>query len=332
VRAVQVRTLDGPSAVVVTEVDVPSPRDGEVAVEVHAAGVNFPDVLISKGLYQHSPELPFTVGCDVAGVVREVGADVARWKVGQRVAGYCGTGGLADVAVLRSEALYELPDGVPCPVGSALATNSFTAHFALRRRGALLAGEKVLVHGAGGGLGSATVQVASAFGGSVLAVASTPEKRATALRAGAEMAVSNEQFPAAARDFTSGRGIGIVADPVGSHLTDSLRALAPEGRLLVLGFAAGSIPEVRVNRLLLHNISVVGVGWGAFVQIHADYVSRQWAELVPLVLAQKIWPHLGETYNLEDVREALKAIEERRSVGQTILAVKPCRCGIVVDP
>jgi len=332
VRAVQVRTLDGPSAVVVTEVDPPSPRDGEVAVEVHAAGVNFPDVLISKGLYQYSPELPFTIGCDVAGVVREVGPNVPRWNVGQRVAGFCGTGGLAEVAVLSSEALYDLPDGVTCPAGSALATNAFTAHFALRRRGALLSGEKILVHGAGGGLGSATVQVASAFGGSVMAVASTPEKRAAALQAGAERAVPAEQFPAAARDFTSGHGMGIVADPVGAHLTDSLRALAPEGRLLVLGFAAGSIPEVRVNRLLLRNISVVGVGWGAFVQIHADYVSQQWAELAPLVLARKIWPHLGETYSLDDVREALKAIEERRSVGQTIVAVKPCRCGILINP
>lgn len=326
-RAVQVRALDGPAAVAVGQTDVPGAGPGQVTVDVHAAGVNFPDLLMTRGLYQDRPDPPFTLGCEVAGTVRQTGPG-AGWQPGQRVAGYCGTGGLAEVAVVDGEALFELPDSVPCAVGAALSMNTFTAHFALRRRGWLRAGEHVLVHGAGGAVGSAAVQVAAALGGRVLAVASTAEKRRLAVAAGAVEAVPAEEFPSAARELTEGAGMDVVVDPVGgTTFTDSLRALAPEGRLLVLGFAAGAIPVVKVNRLLLNNLSVVGVGWGAFARVRPGSVRDQWAELAPLVVARRVWPSLGDPRALEDVPAVLTAIEERRSLGQATVAVRRCVCG-----
>jgi len=213
-------------------------------------------------------------------------------------------------------------------VGAALSMNTFTVHFALRRRGCLRAGEHVLVHGAGGAVGSAAVQVAAAFGGRVLAVASTEEKRRAAVRAGAVAACDVEEFPEAARELSGGAGMDVVVDPVGgTRFTDSLRVLGPEGRLLVVGFAAGTIPEVRVNRLLLNNIAVVGVGWGAFTQLRRGYVNDQWAELAPLVVSGRVWPALGERRTLDEVPAALAAIEARQSVGQTFVAVRQCICG-----
>ncbi len=325
-RAVQVSRLDGPPGVAVAELEAPRPGPGEVAVEVHAAGVSFPDMLLSKGLYQNRPGLPFTLGGEIAGIIREAGPGTG-WHPGQRIAAYCGTGGLAEVAVVSSDAVFALPDAVPCGVGAALSMNTFTVHFALLRRGRLQPGENVVVHGAGGAVGSAAVQVAAAFGGRVLAVASTEEKRRAALRSGAVAASDVEKFPEAAREFAGYAGVDIVLDPVGGpRFVDSLRILGPEGRLLVVGFAGGSIPEVRVNRLLLNNIAVVGVGWGAFSQLRPGYVREQWDELAPLVVAGRIRPSLGEYRDLYDVQAVLAAIEARRSVGQTIVAVRRCAC------
>ena len=323
------RTLDGPSALVVTEVGVPAPGPGEVAIEIHAAGVSFPDVLMSKGLYQDRPDPPFTLGGEIAGIVRKVGAGVD-WKPGQRVAAYCGTGGLADVAVARSQDLFELPERVPCGVAAALSMNTFTAHFALKRRGRLRAGETVLVHGAGGAIGSAAIQVATALGARVLAVASTAEKRRAAMTAGAIAACGVEHFREAAEEFAGGAGVDVVLDPVGGpRFIDSLRVLGPEGRFLVVGFAAGSIPEVRVNRLLLNNLDVIGVGWGAFRRFYPGLVRDQWAELAPLVRAGGVWPALGESRELTDAPAAVASIEARQSVGQTIITVRKCACGTV---
>ncbi len=328
VRAILVRGLGGPKSVSVAEVDVPTPSTGEVAVDVHVSGVSFPEVLLSRGRYQYRPELPFVLGGEIAGVVRSVGSGVDRWRPGQRVAAYCGTGGLAEVAVVGQDALFELPDAVPCAVGAAVSMNTFTVHFALGRRGRLQAGEWVLVHGAGGAVGSAAVQLATAMGARVIAAASTHERRAAAGRAGALVTIDVEGFLAAVRDVTGGAGVDVVVDPVGDNrFVDSLRALAPEGRLLVVGFAGGSIPEVRVNRLLLTNTSVLGVGWGAFAQRRPGFVAEQWTELAPLVVAGKVWPLLGDPFPLEDSAAALLSIEQRRSTGHVTVAVQPCDCG-----
>jgi NADPH2:quinone reductase len=198
--------------------------------------------------------------------------------------------------------------------------NYLTMHFALTRRGRLASGETVLVHGAAGGIGTAAVQLASAFGARVVAVVSSDAKAEAARAAGAHDVVRVEGFRDAVRELTGGRGVDVVVDPVGGdRFTDSLRSLATEGRLLVIGFTAGEIPTVKVNRLLLNNIDVVGVGWGAYFLPRPGYLQQQWAELAPLLADGRLDPPLGGTYPLAEAAAALAELDERRATGKVLL-------------
>lgn len=330
-RAVQVQTLDGPSAVQLIEVDEPKPGSDEVQIDVYAAGVTFPDVLLTRGRYQIKPELPFIPGAEVAGVVRSA-PEGSGLRVGDRVAACCGTGGFAEVTTAPADAVFVLPDGVSFATGAALPMNTFTVHFALTRRGNLRSGETVLVHGAAGGVGTAAVQLAAALGARVIGVVSTEEKGRAAVAAGAEHAVLTDGFLDAVRQLTDGAGVDLVVDPVGGdRFTDSLRSLAPEGRLLVLGFAGGTIPMVKVNRLLLNNITVAGVGWGAFWAHRSSYLQDQWAELSPLAADGRISPPLGRRFPLDRAAEALSELDERRAIGQVLIEPRPQRPGEVVQ-
>ena len=322
-RAALVTVLDGPSAVRVGEVDEPA-ADGRVLIDVHAAGVAFPEVLQTRGRYQVRPDPPFVPGSEVAGVVRSA-PDGAGVRPGDRVAAFPGLGGFAEVVAADPGVVFPLPDEVSFLSGAALPMNYLTAHFALVRRGGLRAGETVLVHGAGGGVGTAAVQLAAALGARVVAVVSTPEKAAVAAAAGAQETVPADGFLARARELTGGRGVDVVVDPVGGdRFTDSLRSLAPEGRLLVVGFAAGEIPTVRVNRLLLTNVAVVGVGWGAFWSPHRpDHPREQWAALLPLLRSGRIDPPIGSVHPLADAAAALAEIDGRRATGKVVLRVRP---------
>lgn len=321
-QAVQVHELKGPSALRHVEIAEPEPGPDQVVIEVHAAGVTFPDLLLSRGEYQMKPELPFVPGSEVAGVVRSAppGAHV---KPGDRVAAFCGLGGFAEVAVAPLEAVFPLPEQVSFATGAALPMNTFTVHFALTRRGHLRAGETVLVHGAAGGVGTAAVQLATALGATVIAVASSDEKRRAAKEAGAQHAIAPANFLAETRELTGGHGVAMVVDPVGGdRFTDSLRALSVEGRLLVLGFTGGEIPTVKVNRLLLNNIDVVGVGWGAFWARHPAYLQEQWAELAPMVADGHVAPPLGRRVPLDRAAEALMALEQRQAIGQVLIELR----------
>lgn len=317
-RAVQVTRLEGPAALEVS--DVPVPDDAEkVLIEVRAAGVSFPDLLLTQGLYQMKPEPPFIPGAEVAGVVRGAPAGSA-FTVGDRVAAFPGLGGFAEVVAADPSTVFPLPHQVDFAAGAALPMNYLTVHFALCRRGGLVAGERVLVHGAGGGVGTAAIQLAAALGAQVVAVVSSEAKADVARAAGAHHVVTVDGFRHQVADVTKGRGVDVVVDPVGGdRFTDSLRCLAPEGRLLVVGFAAGEIPTVRVNRLLLNNISVVGVGWGAYWSGHQGYLARQWADLVPMLERGELQPPLGSRYPLAQAAAALGEMYERRTVGKTVL-------------
>lgn len=318
-RAAQVQRLDGPEAVRLVDVPVPAPRPGHVQIEVHAAGVTFPDVLLTRGEYQVKPEPPFVPGAEVAGTVLDApGCTTVR--PGDRVAAFCSLGGFAEVAVAPEMAVFPLPDTTSFATGAALPMNTFTVHFALVRRGSLCAGETVLVHGAAGGVGTAAVQLAAALGARVIAVVSTEEKAAVARAAGAHDVVAADGFLDAVRQRTDGAGVDMVVDPVGGdRFTDSLRALAPEGRLLVLGFVGGDIPTVKVNRLLLNNISVMGVGWGAYWLRRPAYLQEQWADLAPMVADGRIDPPLGPRFALERTADAILELQERRAVGQVLV-------------
>ncbi|GAB3068967.1 NADPH:quinone oxidoreductase family protein [Intrasporangium mesophilum] len=321
-RAARVTALEGPGSVTVDDVDEPDLPPGHVLVDVHEAGVSFPDVLLSKGLYQMRPDLPFVPGAECAGVVREAGAG-STFAPGDRVAAFPVLGAFAETVAVPEAMVFPLPDGVSFEVGAALPMNYLTVHFALTRRGRLERGEVVLVHGAAGGIGTAAVQLARAMDARVIAVVSSEDKAEVAREAGAHHVLMAHEFLTRAKELTDGRGVDIVVDPVGGdRFTDSLRSLAPEGRLLVIGFTAGQIPEVKVNRLLLNNISVVGVGWGAFWTPNPAYLQEQWEAILPLLEAGLLAPPIGSRHRLADVAAALAEIDERRALGKVTLTVR----------
>ncbi len=320
-RAVQVVRLDGPAAVEVRDVPEPVRRADQVLVDVRAAGVNFPDVLQTKGLYQYQPDLPFTLGSELAGVVRDAPDDSAL-RPGERVAAFSGLGAFAETAAVSADHVLPLPDEVSAVAGAGLPMNYLTAHFALAVRGHLRAGQTVLVQGAAGGVGTAAVQLAALLGARVVAVVSTEAKAEVARAAGAHETVAVAGFRDAVKELTSGRGVDLVVDPVGGdRFTDSLRSLAPEGRLLVIGFTAGEIPTVRVNRLLLNNIDVVGVGWGGYALGRPGYLADQWAELLPHLRSGALDPLIGATFPLDGAVDALARIDDRHATGKLVLEV-----------
>ncbi|HTX93876.1 MAG TPA: NADPH:quinone oxidoreductase family protein [Mycobacterium sp.] len=321
-RAAQVTRLDGPDAIEVAEVAEPS-GDG-VVVEVHAAGVAFPDALLTRGLYQYRPDPPFVLGAEIAGVVRSA-PDNAPVQPGDRVVGLTMlTGGMADVAVLSTDRAFKLPDNVSFEAGAGLLFNDLTVYFALTVRGRLAYGESMLVHGAAGGIGTSALRLASALGASrTIAVVSTEEKAQIATAAGATDVVPAEGFKDAVKGLTSGRGVDIVVDPVGGdRFTDSLRSLAPGGRLLVVGFTGGEIPTVKVNRLLLNNIDVVGVGWGAWTATHPGALAEQWAGLERLLTSGALTPPEPVVYPLEEAAAAVASLENRTAKGKVVLRVR----------
>jgi len=320
-RAVQVVQPTGPADVVVNDVPEPTPQPGEVLVEVHSVGVSFPDLLLSKGEYQLKPEPPFTLGVDFAGVVV---SGPEGFTPGQRVAGVAGYGNAADRVASPADTTFALPDSLSFDEGAALPMNYLTAHFALAERGNLREGETVLVHGAAGGVGTATIQVAKGYGARTIAVVSTEEKAAIARAAGADDAVLLDGFRDSVKELTGGRGVDVVIDVVGGDVfTDSLRSLATQGRLLVVGFAAGQgIPEAQLNRLLLNNVDVRGVGWGAFAMMRPGYMQQQWAELLPMMESGVIKPPVGTTYALEDFGQALLDMEQRKTLGKSVVRAR----------
>jgi len=320
-RAALVTRLDGPLAVEVIDVPDPTPTARQVVIEVAAAGICFPDVLLTRGEYQLKPPPPFIPGSEVSGTVTRAPAG-SGFVVGQQVAAFPGFGGFAEQVAVDPEFVFPLPDGFGLDAAAALPMNYLTSHFALVTRGGLRAGDSVLVHGAAGGVGTAAVQLAKALGATVYAVVSSESKAAVARSAGADEVVLAEGFLGAVKSLTGGRGVDIVVDPVGGdRFTDSLRALAPLGRLLVIGFTAGAIPEVKVNRLLLNNVSVVGVGWGAYWMGAGGigFVREQWDALLPLLAAGALDPVLGGSYPLAQVGAALTEVDERRATGKLLL-------------
>jgi len=321
-RSLQVTRLDGPDGVEVVDVPETEAGAGEVLVEVHALGISWPDLLLSRGEYQLKPDVPFQLGVDFAGVVRSA-PENAHVAEGDRVACCLPYGGGADVVAVAADGLFALPDAVSFEKAAALPMNYLTAQFALGTRGSLRPGETVLVHGASGGVGTATLQVAKGYGARTVAVVSTEEKAEFVRGLGADHVVLVDGFLSAVKELTDGRGVDVVVDVVGGDLmTDSLRALASEGRLLVVGFTGGSIPEVRVNRLLLNNIDVRGVGWGAYAMTRPGYMRAQWEQLLPMLESDVVDPPVASTYPLEEAGRALSEMAERRVLGKTVLTLR----------
>lgn len=320
-RAVQVVSTDGPEALVVNEVAEPTPGEHDVLIDVHTVGISFPDLLLSRGEYQLKPEMPFTLGVDFAGTVVEAAHG---FEAGQRVVGVLPHGGAAERVACPAIFTFPLPDTLSYDEGAALPMNYLTAHFALVERGGLKDGETVLVHGAAGGVGTATLQLAKAYGARTIAVVSSDEKAAVAEQAGADHVVRAGAFKDEVKELTEDHGVDIVLDVVGGDLfTDSLRSLAPLGRLLVVGFASGQgIPEVKVNRLLLNNIDVRGVGWGAYAMVRPGYMAEQWAAITPFLESGAVKPPIGKVHPVEEFGQALIDMDQRRTLGKSVVALR----------
>jgi len=337
----RIAAFTGPEAVEWTEVAEPaestepaesaeSAADGGVVIDVAAAGVSFADLLQTRGAYQMRVALPYTPGMDAAGVVRSC-APGAGFRPGQRVAVLVPYGCWQEVISVPAERVLPLPDGMSFEAGAAAPLNYLTGLFALVRRARAQAGETLLVHGAAGGVGPAAVQLGKALGLRTIAVAGDEAKREFALRCGADQAVLSHGRPgdgrpgdgwlAAVRDLVGERAVDIVVDPVGSdRMTDSLRSLAPEGRLLVLGFAGGEIPVVKVNRLLLGNTGVLGVASREFFERHPALVTELWGQLLEMRQTGALADPPVEAYPFADARGALRAISERRALGKVVLS------------
>ncbi|MHB8656635.1 MAG: NADPH:quinone oxidoreductase family protein [Solirubrobacteraceae bacterium] len=327
-RALQIIDLSGPdSALKLVEIDEPpashmlTPASG-VVVDVHAAGVSFPELLQTRGQYQVRPPLPFVPGSEVGGTVRSA-PDGCGLRPGDRVAAFCMLGGFAEVAVAPAHMCFALPEALDFAQGAALVLNYHTAYFALKLRGRLTEGEWILVHGAAGGVGTATLQVARGLGAHTIAVVSNDEKEQVARSAGAEHVVrSDGAWKDQATEISEG-GVDLVLDPVGGdRFTDSLRSLREGGRLVVVGFTGGSIPEVKVNRLLLRNTEVIGAGWGAFVIAKPELSVEIGAALAAMIEPGFIRPIVGAHFPLDQAAEALKLIDTRGATGKVVLDVR----------
>jgi NADPH:quinone reductase len=316
-RAIQITNLNGPDEALEL-VDIPEPEPSHmltpgsgVLVDVHAAGVSFPEVLQTRGEYQFKPELPFVPGSEVGGVVRDTG---------QRVAGFCFLGAFGEVTVAPEYMVFPIPDDWSYEQGAALVLNYHTAYFALKMRGRLAEGETVLVHGAAGGVGTASLQVAKGLGARTIAVVSSDDKERVAREAGADEVVRADGFRDAVKELG---GADVVLDPVGGdRFTDSLRSLREEGRVVVVGFTGGSIPEVKVNRLLLNNTEVIGAGWGAYVMPKPEVTRQVGQEIQRLIEGGFVKPIVGASFPLADAAEALKLIDGRGATGKVVLNVQ----------
>jgi NADPH:quinone reductase len=327
-RAVQIVDESGPDgALSLVELAEPEPSHpltpgSGVLVDVHAAGVSFPELLQTRGQYQLKPPLPFVPGSEVGGVVRSAPAG-SKLQPGDRVAAFCALGGWAETAVAPEFFTFPLAAELDFAQGASLVLNYHTAYFCLLTRGRLAAGETVLVHGAAGGVGTASLQVARGLGATTIATVSSEEKAHVARQAGADHVVLvRDGWKDEVLEITGG-GVELVLDPVGGdRFLDSLRSLREEGRLVVVGFTGGAIPEVRVNRLLLKNTEVIGAGWGAYAMGRPDYTRAVGAALAELIDGGSVRPIVGGRFGLEQAAEALHMLDERRATGKVVLDVR----------
>ncbi len=311
-----------PSDLAVREVDPPEVAPGTLAIDVCAAGCNFFDILMAKGEYQVKPPFPFIPGAEVAGTVAEVGPGVEGFEPGDRVLASSGLGAFAERVVAPAKGSYRMPAAMEFDEGASLPIVYPTSYAALAFRAQMQPGETLLVHAAAGGVGIAAVQIGKAMGARVIATAGGADKLEAAREAGADVLIDyrDEDFVEAVKEATDGRGAAVIYDSVGGDVFDrSLKCIAWNGRLLVIGFASGRIPEVRANRILLKNISIVGLHWGAHVTHEPAKIPQTFDALFELYEQRKIKPVIYGRYALERLPEALEALGSRKTYGKVIV-------------
>lgn len=324
-RAVLCKELGPAESLVVEEIEDPVPCPGEVLIDVHTAGLNFPDTLAISGNYQFRPDLPFIPGGEAAGVVVGLGDGVDKFNIGDRVMTSGMTGAFAEKLCRPASDLIVMPDNMTFEIGAAFLVAYGTSSYALKQRAQLKAGETLLVLGAAGGVGLAAVDIGDTMGARVIAAASSEEKLDVAGQAGAGMRInySRQSLRQETKTLTEGRGADVVYDPVGGELSEqALRATAWDGRFLVIGFAAGTIPKIPLNLPLLKGNSIIGVLYGAWVQRDPAGASRNIADLLAMFEAGKLQPLVTGIYELEQYSEAFAMLTGRRVCGKVIFRMR----------
>lgn len=318
-RAMQVTELGNPLSL--QEVPKPSAAAGEVVVKVHTCGLNFGDLLIIKGTYQEKPELPFTLGMELCGTITEIGDGVEGFEVGQRIASYCGFGGLADYAAIPASVCVAIPDEMTEEHASAFLITYGTSHVALDYKAHLKPGERLLVLGASGGVGLTAVELGKLMGAEVVAVARGVNKLDVAKAAGADHLIDSDKDDL--REVVKGLGgADVVYDPIGGEqFKAAMRACRPEARLIPLGFASGEVPQIPANHLLVKNLTVIGLYWGGYTRVNPKVLTDSFAELTRWYVEGKLNPHVSNVLPLAQANEALDLLRTRKATGKVVVRI-----------
>jgi NADPH2:quinone reductase len=324
-KAVLCKSFGPPENLVLEEVPAPVPGPGEVLVDVHAAALNFPDVLMIQGKYQSQPAMPFAPGGELAGVVAATGPGVTRFRPGDRVFGGVGFGAFAEQVAIKERVLRPMPASMTFQEASGISTTYGTSYYALKQRAALTAGETLLVTGAAGGVGLSAVELGKAMGARVIAAASSADKLAAARASGADEVIdySDGELKEKVKALTNGAGADVIYEPVGGDLFQQcLRCINWYGRLLVIGFAGGEIPKVPANLILLKSCSVVGVFYGAWSARDPDGAADNFREILALYERGAFKPTIGREYALTDYAAALRCLMNREAIGKVVVNVR----------
>ncbi|MCU0470563.1 MAG: NADPH:quinone oxidoreductase family protein [Arcicella sp.] len=324
-KAVLCKTFGLPETLVVEDVSSPVATQGKVVISVKACGVNFPDTLIIQGKYQIKPPMPFSPGGEVSGIIKEVGERVSHLKVGDKVFSLTGFGGFAEEVVADAKTTLRMPEGMDFITASSVMYTYGTSYHALKNRAVLQAGETLLVLGAAGGVGLAAVELGKIMGARVIAAASTDEKLELCKQYGASEVInySTEDLRERIKQITAGKGVDVIYDPVGGAYTEpAFRSIAWKGRYLVVGFAAGDIPNLPLNLPLLKGASVVGVFWGAFASNEPQQSMQNFQELLGFIANGNLKPHVHAQYPLEQAPTALNEILNRKVMGKVVVSVQ----------
>lgn len=324
-RAMMMKALGEPEQLELTDLPDPVPSAAEVAIDVEAIGCNYADILVCRGKYQVKPALPFAPGSEVAGTVRAVGDKVTGLPIGARVLAQLSYGGYASVAIADARRVHRIPDGMDAVTAASFGIVYQTSYLALAERAQLRRGESLLVHAAAGGVGLAALQIGKALGARVIAAASTPDKLAFCTEQGADavLCTGEEGWPERVRELTDGRGADVIYDSVGGEITEgSLKHIAWNGRLLVIGFAGGTIPSVALNRVMLKNISIVGLNLGSYHERAPEVLQRAMQDLFALHASGGVRPHVHAVQPLTEAAAALRTLEARKVSGKLVLVPK----------
>lgn len=323
-KAILVKSLTGPDDLVLDEHQIEEPGKGRVLIDVKYAGVNFPDILITQGKYQFQPDIPFSPGGEVAGVIKEVGEGVTQFKPGDRVVSGTTWGGFAEDALGFDFNTHLIPSEVSFKDAATILMTHGTVIHALKDRAQLREGETLVVLGASGGVGTAAIQIGKILGASVIALTSSKEKEKFCLKAGADEAhqYSLENLKEKIKSITDGKGADVIFDPIGGDYTEqAFRGIAPKGRYLVIGFASGKVPSIPCNLPLLKSASIVGAFWGSFFRNYPEENKQNIAQLMQWVKSGRLKPIVDSVFSLENTKHGLKKLQKRNVMGKILIEV-----------